>query len=112
MKTIFIKKIFGNIFSGSYRNNFERKQNSERKRQSNWSACLGRGGGGGGYGFRRQNNRDEDEVEILKDAIFVQNLPRNITRDDIFEAFSSVGPIKVRHCEFHRTGWEKRAVFL
>ncbi|CAF4001931.1 unnamed protein product, partial [Rotaria sp. Silwood1] len=50
---------------------------------------------GGGYGFRRNNNNDEDdEIEILKDAIFIQNLPKNITRDDIQEAFSTVGPIK------------------
>ncbi|CAF0782833.1 unnamed protein product [Adineta ricciae] len=52
--------------------------------------------GGGGYGFRRQNdNNDEEQVEILKDTIFIQNLPRNITRDDIQEAFSSVGPIRI-----------------
>jgi len=59
---------------------------------------LGRGGGG--YGFRRQNNNDEDEIEILKEAIFIQNLPKNITRDDIQEAFSTVGPIKVNHFIF------------
>ena len=53
--------------------------------------------GGGGYGFRRQNdNNDEEQVEVLKDTIFIQNLPRNITRDDIQEAFSSVGPIRVK----------------
>jgi RNA recognition motif-containing protein len=55
---------------------------------------LGRGEGG--YSFRRSNdNNDEDEIEILKDAIFIQNLPRTITRDDIQDAFSTVGPIKV-----------------
>ncbi len=61
---------------------------------------LGRGGGGGGsggggggsYGFRRQN---DGEVEILSDAIFIQNLPKNITRDEILAAFSTVGNIKV-----------------
>lgn len=64
---------------------------------------LGRGGGGGGgYGFRRQNNNDEDEIEILKDAIFIQNLPKNITRDDIHEAFSTVGPIKVNYFLFSK----------
>jgi RNA recognition motif-containing protein len=50
--------------------------------------------GRGGYGFQRQNN-NEEEIEILKEAIFIQNLPKNITRDDIQEAFSTVGPIKV-----------------
>lgn len=54
--------------------------------------CVGRGG----YGFRRQNNNDDDEIEILKEAIFIQNLPKNITRDDILEVFSTVGPIKVK----------------
>ena len=53
----------------------------------------GSGGGGGGYGFRRQ---DDGEVEILKDAIFIQNLPKNITRDEIQDAFSTVGQIKVK----------------
>jgi RNA recognition motif-containing protein len=52
---------------------------------------LGRGGGS--YGFRRQN--DSGEVEILNDAIFIQNLPKNITREDILAAFSTVGNIKV-----------------
>ncbi len=52
----------------------------------------GSGGGGGGYGFRRQN---DGEVEILKDAIFIQNLPKNITREEILDAFSTVGTIKV-----------------
>jgi RNA recognition motif-containing protein len=59
---------------------------------------LGRGGsgsgsgGGGGYGFRRQNDGD---VEILKDAIFIQNLPKNVTREELLDAFSTVGQIKV-----------------
>jgi len=48
--------------------------------------------GGGGYGFRRDNNNGE--VEILTDAIFIQNLPKNITREEILDAFSTVGPIK------------------
>lgn len=51
------------------------------------------GGGGGGYGFRQQN-RDSGEVEILRDAIFIQNLPKDVTRDQIFDAFSTVGTIK------------------
>ena len=54
---------------------------------------LGRGGGS--YGFRRSNNNEDDEIEVLKDAIFIQNLPKNITRDEIQDAFSTVGPIKV-----------------
>ena len=50
--------------------------------------------GRGGFGFQRSNN-DDDEIEVLKDAIFIQNLPKNITRDDIQDAFSTVGTIKV-----------------
>jgi len=64
---------------GSYRGSFGNNNSS-------------RGGGGGGYGFRRQNDGD---VQILTDAIFIQNLPKNITREEIVDAFSTVGPIKV-----------------
>jgi len=63
---------------GSYHGSFGNNNNSRR--------------GGGGYGFRRQDNNGE--VEILNDAIFIQNLPKNITRDEIIDAFSTVGPIK------------------
>jgi len=62
--------------SGSYRGSFG-NNNSRR---------------GGGYGFQRSN--DSGDVEILKDAIFIQNLPKNITRDEILDAFSTVGQIK------------------
>ena len=64
-----------------------------QRRKIPFAVDLGRGGGG--YGFRRSNNNDDDEIEVLKDAIFIQNLPRDITRDDIQDAFSTVGPIKV-----------------
>ncbi|CAF2583319.1 unnamed protein product [Rotaria sp. Silwood2] len=57
-----------------------------------WSSGS-HGGREGGYGFRRQNN-DRGEVETLTDAIFIQNLPKNITRDQILDIFSTVGPIK------------------
>jgi len=63
----------GGSYGGSYGNN-----NSRR--------------GGGGYGFRRERN--DGEVEILNDAVFIQNLPRNVTRDEIMDAFSTVGTIK------------------
>ncbi|CAF2096610.1 unnamed protein product [Rotaria magnacalcarata] len=51
------------------------------------------GSSGGGYGFRRQNN-DRGDVETLTDAIFIQNLPKSITRDQILDIFSTVGTIK------------------
>ena len=71
--------------------------------QRRWIVLGGGGGGGGGssggggYGFRRQN--DDGEVEILKDAIYIQDLPRDVTREQIQDAFSSVGPIKVIECD-------------
>ncbi len=87
------------IYSGSYRNNYSSEiYTYYLYKNFNENFFLGRGGGG--YGFRRQNNNDEDEIEILKEAIFIQNLPKNITRDDIQEAFSTVGPIKVNHFIF------------
>jgi RNA recognition motif-containing protein len=59
----------------------------------------GGGGGsssnsGGGYGFRRDRDSDR-EVEIQKDAIYIQDLPKDVTRDQIQDAFSTVGTIKV-----------------
>jgi len=47
----------------------------------------------GGYGFRRDN--DGGAVEILTDAVFIQNLPKTITQDEIHDVFSTVGPIKI-----------------
>lgn len=89
----------GNVWSAGSRGSragFDRSDNNDDDNNN------GRGGGSyrnnyprrGGYGFQRQNNNDDDEIEILKDTVFVQNLPKNITRDDIVDAFSSVGPIK------------------
>jgi len=74
----------GSRGGGSYRGSFG-NNNSRR-------GGGGGGGSGGGYGFRRQN--DSGEVEILSDAIFIQNLPKNITREEIVDAFSTVGTIK------------------
>ncbi|CAF1042637.1 unnamed protein product [Adineta steineri] len=75
-------------------NNYDDARGGGSYRGSYRGRGNGGGGGGGGFGFRRQDNNDEDEIEILKEAIFIQNLPKNITRDDIQEAFSTVGPIK------------------
>jgi hypothetical protein len=54
----------------------------------------GGGAGGGSYGFRRDRDNN-GEVEIQKDAIYIQDLPKEVTRDQIHDAFSTVGPIKV-----------------
>ncbi|CAF1057713.1 unnamed protein product [Didymodactylos carnosus] len=37
---------------------------------------------------------DDDEVEGQKDTIFIQNLPKNITRDELYDVFSEVGHLK------------------
>jgi len=68
----------GGSYGGSFGNNSRR-------------GGGGGGSGGGSYGFRRQNDGD---VEILKDTIFIQNLPKNVTRDEIQDAFSGVGTIR------------------
>jgi len=77
----------GSRGGGSYRGSF----GNNNSRRGGSGGGGGGSGGGGGYGFRRQN---AGEVEVLRDAIFIQNLPKNITRDEILDAFSTVGPIK------------------
>lgn len=72
---------------GSYRGSFG--NNNSRRGGSGGGGA----GGGGSYGFRRDNN--SGDVEIQRDAIFIQNLPKNITLDELNDVFSVVGPIKV-----------------
>lgn len=63
------------------------------ERQFNTDFCvLGRGGGS--YGFRRNDNGN---VQILHDAIFIQDLPKTVTNDELFDIFSNVGKIKVNN---------------
>lgn len=47
-------------------------------------------GGGGGYGG------DDNRMETQRDTIFIQNLPRNVTMDELRTVFSQIGVIKVR----------------
>jgi RNA-binding protein FUS len=49
------------------------------------------GGGGGGYGG------DDNRMETQRDTIFIQNLPRNVTSDELREVFSQIGMIKLRY---------------
>lgn len=69
----------GSRGGGSYRGSFGNNNDNSRR-------------GGGSYGFRRPNGGGD--VQTLTDAIFIQNLPKDVTRDQIFDAFSTVGPIK------------------
>jgi len=93
----------GNVWSsgsrGGSRGGYSRSNNDDDDGPRGGGSYRGsfgnnnsRQGGGGGYGFRRQN--DSGEVEILRDAIFIQNLPKNVTREEILDAFSTVGRIK------------------
>lgn len=52
-------------------------------------------GGGGGYGG------DEQRMETQHDTIFVQNLPKNVTVDELKDVFSQIGIIKVKFSDFN-----------
>ncbi|CAF3480319.1 unnamed protein product [Rotaria sordida] len=92
----------GNIWSsgshGGSRTGYSHSNNDEDSRPRGAGSYRGSFGNNnsrqsGGYGFRRQND-DRGEVEIQTDTIFIQNLPKNITRDEILDIFSTVGPLK------------------
>jgi RNA recognition motif-containing protein len=36
-------------------------------------------------------------METQRDTIFIQNLPRNVTPDELRDVFSQIGMIKVRY---------------
>lgn len=55
---------------------------------------LGGGSSGGSYGFRRDRDNDRD-FETQTDTIYVQDLPKDITKEQIHDVFSGVGSIKV-----------------
>ena len=66
---------------------------------------LGGGGGGGGgssgggsYGFRRDRDNDR-QTEIQRDTIFIQDLPKDVTKEQLQDAFSGVGRIKVMNID-------------
>lgn len=70
-------------YRGSYGNSYSRGGSSG-----------GSSGGGGSYGFRRDRDNDR-QVEIQRDTIFIQDLPKDITKDQLQDAFSGVGRIKI-----------------
>lgn len=69
-------------------------------------------GGGGGYNNRRDDNDSygssrssggatanfaesvSKDFDVQRDTIFVQNLPKNVTTDDLKDSFGSIGIIK------------------
>lgn len=80
----------GNGFSGSNNDNDSSPRSGGLYRGSFGNNNSRRGG----YGFRRQGGPRPGEVHQLTDAIFIQNLPKDITRDQLYDIFSTVGPIK------------------
>ena len=79
-----------------------------------------RGGGGGGYSRGRNDYQssggggggggggDDNAMETQHDTIFIQNLPRGVTTDELKEVFAQIGVIKVSrsllfldHCSTH-----------
>ncbi len=38
---------------------------------------------------------DDNQTETQRDTIFIQNLPRNVTREDLQTVFSQIGVIKI-----------------
>lgn len=63
------------------------------------------GGGGGGYNRGRSDYHssngggggggDDNRMETQRDTIFIQNLPRSVTADELNEVFRQIGMIKV-----------------
>lgn len=96
----------GNVWSGGSRvgtrDGFSRSNDDQDQdqggRRGSYRGSSGnsysRGGGGGSYGFRRDRDNDR-EMELQRDTIYVQDLPKDITREQINDAFSTVGPIKI-----------------
>ena len=58
-----------------------------RSRNDHYSNNGGGGGGGGGG--------DDNRMETQRDTIFIQNLPRSVTADELKDVFSQIGVIKV-----------------
>jgi RNA recognition motif-containing protein len=40
-------------------------------------------------------------METQRDTIFIQNLPRSVTTDELRDVFSQIGMIKVRYYSFN-----------
>ena len=57
--------------------------------------------GGGGYNRSRNDHQetsgggDDNAMETQHDTIFIQNLPRGVTTDELREVFAQIGVIKV-----------------
>ena len=66
-----------------------------RGRSDHHSSSGGGGGGGGGGG-------DDNRMETQRDTIFIQNLPRGVSTDELKDVFSQIGIIKVN---FARCTW-------
>lgn len=102
-----------------------------RSRNDYQSDDRGSGGGGGGYsrgrndyqssnddrgsgGYNRGRNDyhndnsggyggDDTRMETQRDTIFIQNLPRDVTNDQLRDTFSQIGVIKVKFHSYHNS---------
>lgn len=79
--------------------------NARERQRSNSCYCASGdrggdryGGGGGGGGGGSSYSSGGDEMQQQPDTIFVQNLPLDVSEQDLIQQFGSIGMIKViRH---------------
>jgi RNA recognition motif-containing protein len=74
-----------------------------RNRSDHHGHSDGNHGGGGSRYDRSRNDHQSNSssgndsgTETQRDTIFIQNLPRSVTSEEIKDAFSQIGIIKVR----------------
>lgn len=85
----------GNVWSSGSRGGYSRSNDDGQRGGGSYDGSFGNNNsrrGGGSYGFRRNDNGN---VQILHDAIFIQDLPKTVTNDELFDIFSNVGKIKI-----------------
>ncbi len=90
-----------------YQSNNDDRGSGGYSRGRNDNDDYGGGGGGGGYNRGRSDNYnnnggggDDNRLETQRDTIFIQNLPRDVTSDQLRDVFSQIGMIKVRYHSF------------
>jgi RNA recognition motif-containing protein len=75
-------------------NNDDRGSGGYSRGRSDYNNSSSGGGGGGGG--------DDSRLETQRDTIFIQNLPRNVTVDQLKDVFSQIGIIKVSVTDIFR----------
>ncbi len=82
--------------SGHSRGRSDHQSNSDDRGSGGYSRGRSdnynnNGGGGGG---------DDNRMETQRDTIFIQNLPRSVTAEELRDVFSQIGMIKVKYYIF------------